>query len=471
MKSSVSIWINIAIDLSLTLITLRVARWLREVVPLGVFLDEPLNFSLWLYLIVPVIWLIVFIALGVYNPTRVLRYSLHQELPRAWGAVIAAGLIFAGVAYLLFRELSRFLFFYFIILDLFCLSSWRWLLTRWPGLRQRLSGLSRRRVVVVGTGEIARQLGRAIIKPDSGLMLVGFVAEIPSTTPHSLTQAPVLGTIADLPHLIRQHQPDEVVYALPPEQQTLVRQSVVTLQDVMVNLRLVPNVFDLVFLRASVEIFEDIPLIGLREPAIQGFDRLIKRLFDVTMSTVLVILFTPIMLLIALLIKLDSPGSIFFKQQRVGEGGRLFWMYKFRSMVAGADTEEAQLLRQTDDGLLTFRKTPEDARITQVGRLLRRTSLDELPQLFNVIRGEMSLVGPRPELPGIVEKYEPWQRKRFAVPQGMTGWWQVNGRMERADPHERVEDDLFYIKNYSIWLDLRILWKTVHAVIVGEGAY
>jgi len=209
----------------------------------------------------------------------------------------------------------------------------------------------------------------------------------------------------------------------------------------------------------------------MREPAIDELDRLIKRLFDLVIGTLLLLFLSPVMIGIALLIKVDSRGPAFFRQQRVGEGGRLFWMVKFRSMVEGAEQEEALLLRSTADGRLLFAKTPTDSRITCLGRVLRRTSLDELPQLFNVLKGEMSLVGPRPELPWLVERYEPWQRKRFAVPQGMTGWWQVNGRMKRPDFHERVEDDLFYIRNYSLGLDLRILCKTIPAVVRGEGAY
>ena len=207
------------------------------------------------------------------------------------------------------------------------------------------------------------------------------------------------------------------------------------------------------------------------EPALRRTERLIKRLFDLVVSTVLLVIFAPLMGGLAVLIKLDSAGPIFFRQQRVGEGGRLFWMYKFRSMIKEAEEAEARLVHRSTGGRLLFAKNPDDPRITRTGRLLRRTSLDELPQLYNVFKGDMSLVGPRPELPWLVERYKPWQRQRFAVPQGMTGWWQVNGRMARGDPFERVEDDLFYIRNYSLWLDLRILWKTIQAVIKGEGAY
>lgn len=211
--------------------------------------------------------------------------------------------------------------------------------------------------------------------------------------------------------------------------------------------------------------------LGLNEPAMSGPDRLVKRLFDLALSGLLLVVCLPLMLVIALLIKLDSPGPILFRQQRAGQGGRLFWMVKFRSMVADAEKEEAELLKSTADGRKLFAKSPRDPRITRVGYVLRRASLDELPQLFNVIKGEMSLVGPRPELPWLVEQYEPWQRQRFSVPQGMTGWWQVNGRMQRATFQQRLEDDLFYTQNYSLWLDLRILWKTVKAVLRGEGAY
>jgi lipopolysaccharide/colanic/teichoic acid biosynthesis glycosyltransferase len=153
----------------------------------------------------------------------------------------------------------------------------------------------------------------------------------------------------------------------------------------------------------------------------------------------------------------------------VGEQGKLFPMCKFRSMVKNAEAHQAEAMQIMADGTL-WHKRPDDPRVTQVGRFIRRTSLDELPQLINVLRGEMSLVGPRPELPWLVEQYEPWQWQRLSVPQGITGWWQVNGRSDKP-MHMYTEDDLFYIQNYSLLLDVQILWRTIGAVLKGKGAY
>jgi exopolysaccharide biosynthesis polyprenyl glycosylphosphotransferase len=196
---------------------------------------------------------------------------------------------------------------------------------------------------------------------------------------------------------------------------------------------------------------------------------MVKRAFDLIVGSVIQIFVAPVMILIAFAIKISSPGPILFKQRRVGENGRLFWMYKFRSMIVDADTQLREVIREDEEGNI-IHKTPHDPRITYIGRFIRRTSLDELPQLFNVMKGEMSLVGPRPELPFLVEKYEPWQRKRFAVPQGITGWWQVNGRSDKP-MHLHTEDDLYYVQNYSLLLDMRILIKTIWVVLRGKGAY
>jgi lipopolysaccharide/colanic/teichoic acid biosynthesis glycosyltransferase len=177
----------------------------------------------------------------------------------------------------------------------------------------------------------------------------------------------------------------------------------------------------------------------------------------------------PLFGLISLLIKLDSKGPILYKSKRIKELGETFDMLKFRTMVEDADEHFTEVIHQDENGNL-IHKRPDDPRVTGIGKFLRKTSLDELPQFINILKGDMSFIGPRPELPMMVDRYEPWQRARFSVPQGLTGWWQVNGRSDKP-MHLNTEDDIYYIQNYSFWLDLYILIKTVKVVLKGKGAY
>jgi len=457
-------------DMGLTALALHLAKVLRLTLPFGVPLGGPLAFGSMFYLLVPAIWALAFLALRVYDPARALHYL--GDVQAVWSAVTWATLVFAGVAYLFFREFSRLLFVYFYLLDLVFLLGWRtilqWLLRL--GLGRSLS--EPRRGLIVGAGAVGQKLGQALCAYRwTGLELVGYVDDDEAKQGRSCAGFPVLGSLEDVGAIVSQYTIDEVILALPPRAQEQARQIVLALQELPVNVRIVPDVFDMVFIRASVEEFAGIPLIGLREPAIEGPDRVMKRLFDLIVGGLALILLSPLMLVTALVVRIDSPGPILLRQQRVGEGGRSFQMLKFRTMHVGAETEEQRLARETSQGPPTFVKQPNDPRITRVGHVLRRFSIDELPQLLNVLKGDMSLVGPRPELPWMVERYEPRHRKRFAVPQGMTGWWQVNGRSDRADYALRMEDDLYYIRNWSIWLDLRILWMTTGAVLRGEGAY
>jgi lipopolysaccharide/colanic/teichoic acid biosynthesis glycosyltransferase len=194
-----------------------------------------------------------------------------------------------------------------------------------------------------------------------------------------------------------------------------------------------------------------------------------KRAFDVVVGVLALLPATPLMALCAILIYVEDGAPILFRQQRVGEFGRVFEMLKFRTMVRNAEQLKGQVVKRDADGNL-IHKSKDDPRITRTGRLLRRLSLDELPQLFHVLAGTMSLVGPRPEMPYLVEKYQPWQHQRFAIPPGMTGWWQVSGRSDKP-MHLHTEDDLYYIQNYSIWLDIQILLRTVWVVLFGKGAF
>ncbi|MFN2167252.1 MAG: sugar transferase, partial [Anaerolineae bacterium] len=298
----------------------------------------------------------------------------------------------------------------------------------------------------------------------------GYVDDDPSKRVLGGRYAPVLGCVQDVPCLAQEHAVDEIIFALPLRAHGAIEQLVLALQEQPVRVRIVPDLFDLAMSRATIEDFNGLPLVGLRDPAIDGFDRVVKRAFDLVVASLTLLIAWPVMVLVALAIKLDSPGPVLFVQERVGENGRSFRMLKFRSMVVNAEHLVPAAQADGGKGDVIFQKSPNDPRITRVGRVIRRTSLDELPQLFNVLGGEMSLVGPRPELPLLVEHYENWQRRRFAVPPGITGWWQINGRSERM-MHLHTEDDLYYIQNYSPLLDIQILWRTIGVVVRGRGAY
>jgi lipopolysaccharide/colanic/teichoic acid biosynthesis glycosyltransferase len=213
----------------------------------------------------------------------------------------------------------------------------------------------------------------------------------------------------------------------------------------------------------------DWPAIRDDEHPISHRQRVIKRTFDLAVTLLALVVCLPLMAVIGLLIWRERAGPIFFRQERVGEGGRLFTMIKFRTMIPEAEQLQSQVIRRDAQGTINHKRA-DDPRITPYGRLLRRTSLDELPQLFNVLRGEMSLVGPRPELPWLVAEYAPWQYRRLTVPQGITGYWQVNGRSEKP-MHLATEADLHYVEHYSLRLDLAILLMTPLAALRGNGAY
>jgi exopolysaccharide biosynthesis polyprenyl glycosylphosphotransferase len=278
----------------------------------------------------------------------------------------------------------------------------------------------------------------------------------------------ILGECAQLAALIVQHDVHEVIVALPPDNEQLAKSLVPIVREQGVGLRIVPDVIELAATRATLENLDGIPVIRLRDSALNPLEQAEKRLLDIVVSGTLLLLLSPLLVLIAIAIRLDSPGPVLYRAPRVGRGGRVFMMYKLRSMVQDAERRRPDPPPSQPPGGLVF-KLPGDPRVTRLGRFLRRTSVDELPQLVNVLRGDMTLVGPRPEQPWIVETYQPWQRRRLDVRPGMTGWWQVSGRDLPMNLH--TEYDLYYLDNYSLSLDAKILVKTLWAVVHGRGAY
>ncbi len=409
----------------------------------------------------PLLWVGVLTLSTVYDPRRMLRLdALLSDL--SLGALLAGGTL-AGILYFSYRDISRLQFLLFWGLTYSLQVGWRLVERRAFLHRQSRPGV-RRRVLILGGGSLGKRVAAQIESdPLYGLEVVGFLDD------HLPVQDRVLGSISQVAAVVRQQRVDDVVIALPTGAYGRINALVAGLHELPVKVWLMLDYYHLALYRAEMTEFADIPMLDLRAPALREYQRLIKRAFDLTVTLLLLPLALPVMGIVAVLIRLESPGPVLFRQVRVGENGRLFEMLKFRTMVEGAEQLQDVIARYDEQGRL-IHKIPNDPRVTRVGRVLRRLSLDELPQIFNVLKGEMSLVGPRPELPALVEKYQPWQRKRFVVPQGMTGWWQVNGRSDRL-MHLHTEDDLFYVQNYSLWLDIYILWKTVWAVLRGNGAY
>ena len=456
-------------DILLTMVAAYLARLLRLTLPYGVQIGPVhLEFPWIIYPIIACIWAAVFLALPVYDPRR--TYRAVDDLQITTTAIAFATLIFAGVAYFFFRELSRFLFLYFFVLDLVFLLGLRLFLRMYSRFRRPRWAQNKPRLLILGAGRVGKRLARVFQEYSwHGAEIVGFLDDDQSQAKSLDESTPYLGGLDQTVQIVEAQNIDEVIMALPLYAHNRLVDIVHQLQDKHVRVRVVPDLFDLSFIKTTVEEFDGIPLIGLRDPVMSPFQRLIKRAFDMIVGSLTALVTLPVALIIALIIKFDSPGPILFAQDRVGENGRVFKMFKFRSMVLDADQRRDEVVGRNEDGQIIY-KRPDDPHITRIGQFIRRTSLDELPQLYNVIKGDMSLVGPRPEMPWLVELYEPWQYKRFSVPQGMTGWWQITGRGDKP-MHLHVEEDIYYVQNYSLMLDIVILWKTLGAVVKRSGAF
>ncbi|MGC8826867.1 MAG: sugar transferase [Anaerolineae bacterium] len=451
-------------DLTLTLLALRLADFLRHWIPFGrqialgtVYLTPVV------YLMVALIWVGCFLFFGVYDGRR---RPFGDELRSLLAALSMSLMLFAGGLYFTrMRDFSRLLVVYFAALDFLLLLLVRWARVVVLARRHRRGGVLR--TIVAGTGPTALEIGRRIqTHPWAGFELVGYAGG-GSTSPGA--GAPCLGGMDHLLALVQEHDADCVILTLPFGDTLPPAECILVLQELGVQVYLAPDYAGEIAFCPRVEDLYGISLIGVSDLRLTTWQAAVKRTLDIIVSAVLLVVTAPLMALIALAVRLDSAGPVLFRQPRVGQDGRIFIMYKFRTMVPDAEALLQALLKERGWEKPPL-KIPEDPRLTKVGRFLRRFSLDELPQLWNVLRGDMSMVGPRPEEPRIVQMYNAWQRKRLLVKPGLTGPMQVSGRAD-LPLDDRVRLEIDYIQHYSLWEDLKIMAQTLPAILSGKGAY
>jgi exopolysaccharide biosynthesis polyprenyl glycosylphosphotransferase len=460
----------LAIDLVMVNLAFFLAWYARYRLGLFVALDPGNYVDHEVYLPLQIVLSLAFASIialrGLYRLPR--AASALDDLSALFtGAGISVMLLFAASTFVRYPAESRltliFAWALITMLTFFGRASWLWIL---GALHQR--GMAVERTLVVGDNTVGRMIMQALAgRPHLGYAVAGFLATDGNTDFGRFRR---LGTPDELERVIRQERIAQVVIALPSASHEAIMRIVNHCRRDGVQFKLVPDLYEVSLGRLDMDTVSGIPLMGIKNPAIQGVNFFAKRVIDVVISSTLLVLFSWFLLPLALLIWLeDRSCSPLFGQERVGRGGRQFTMQKFRSMRADADKQLSGLLALNEAEGPIF-KMRDDPRRTRIGALMRRWSIDELPQLWNVLKGDMSLVGPRPATAREVAMYEEWQLHRLDALPGITGLWQVSGRSELGFS-EQVLMDITYIENWSLGLDLRILLRTVPAVLTGKGAF
>jgi len=468
--------LSYATDLGVTLAAVPVAYWLRNdlfprlfprLYPAGL-----LDFSLYLVVVGPIVvlWSLLLFLSNAYRSRRTLGLADEVSMVARvsfFGTLLLTLVVFAAR----WTFLSRSFLFVFFFVNLFFLVSAR-VTVRLLARRVRMLGFNYRTVVLVGDTPRARSMARLIHDhPWWGMKLLGLIRERPADPDNagSTSGILVLGTLADFEGIVRDTHVDEVILAVDRGDLPKLEDLFLLCEEMGIRTRLVLDFFPHVLARVELDEFQGTPLLTFSTTPDDPTALVLKRGVDVFLAVILLLASVIPLAVAALVIKLTSRGPVLFRQTRCGLNGRPFTLLKLRTMVEGAEEllDEVAHLNEHEGPVF---KASNDPRLTGVGRLIRRFSFDEFPQLWNVLRGEMSLVGPRPPLPNEVARYERWQRRRLSMKPGVTGLWQVSGRNDIRNFEEWINLDLAYIDNWSLSLDAKILLKTIPTVLTGRGA-
>ncbi len=459
-RRQIQVLLQLVGDILATAVAVIIAYWLRfevQVQPVTKGLP-PFNMYLRLVPAVVVLYPLVFYFQGLYQRRRI-RSRFDESMRVMVAVLLATVLLTAGLTFYRPPDFtySRLFLAIFAAVDTVLVG-----LTRWAiGItlaRIRRSGGNLQRVLVIGAGDLGRKVvDRLQLHKEYGFLVVGFLDDDPGRQQRDIQGVPVLGTTNELERIVTDERVDQVMIALPLEAHYRTVKLVRRAGKLLVDIKVVPDVLQYYVMRAGIEDLDGLPLINLTQIPLQGWNQIVKRAFDIVGSTLLLLATSWLFPIVAWLIKREDGGPVFFSQVRTGLDGRSFRLYKFRSMRADAEGDgEARWTRS------------RDSRVTRIGNFLRRTNLDELPQLYNVLIGDMSLVGPRPEQPKFVERFRnryPTYNTRHRVRSGLTGWAQVNGLRGDTSIRQRVAHDLYYIENWSLGLDIKILWRTFRVAL------
>ena len=421
----------------------------------------PLRIYILLVIPIVLIWGFIFKSFGLYRPRRIASHL--SELFDITKACLVSILVLIAVTFVYRQyEFSRLVFLFFGIMNVAALSIERWIFRE--ALRYlRKKGHNLRYALIIGTGEMSKEiLTRIEAHPEIGLKVIGLLStnkdEIGANT-HGIK---VLGMYNEVGRFIKEKGIDHVIIALAWEDHGKVIDVLKNIGEEMVDIKVVPDIYELATIRGGIEEFDGLPIISLQDSPLYGWNMVIKRAFDIIFSVIAIAITAPVMLIAAIAIKLTSHGPVLYRQERMSLNGKKFMMLKFRSMNVAEGPEKDILTKKGD------------TRITKIGSILRKTSVDELPQFFNVFKGDMSIVGPRPERTWVVEQVKrdiPGYILKHKMKAGITGWAQVNGWRGDTDLKKRIEYDLYYIENWSLLLDLKIIWLTIWKGLINKNAY